>query len=114
MKSWHNSCPVGPPRRLKAIAGQDLVHTYEQMGGVPLLREMPREVAEEARHLMSLKNGAPGSDNRGCKDLRELSTVSLACRFNLWLLTGKAPGAVKHCTMVLIPKTPDGALQAVP
>ena len=69
----------------------------------------PITVGEVARHLLSLKDGAPGPDNRGRKDLRELSAVSLACRFNLWLLTGKAPRAFKHCITVLIPKTSDGA-----
>jgi len=68
----------------------------------------PITLEEVARHLGNMKDGAAGPDNCGRKDLRKLSAVSLACRFNLWLLTGKAPEAFKHGITVLIPKSQDG------
>ena len=34
--------------------------------------------------------------------------MSLSCRFNLRLLTGKAPEAFRHGITVLVPKTQDG------
>ena len=69
----------------------------------------PITTAEVARHLQSLKDGAPGPDNIKRSDVRKLGSESLACRFNVWLLTGIAPEAFRHGVTVLIPKTSEGA-----
>ena len=63
---------------------------------------------EVKRHLANMKDGAAGPDNCGRKDLRRLSAVSPACRFNIWLLTGKAPKAFKRGITVLVPKNQTG------
>ena len=63
---------------------------------------------EVKRHLANIKDGAAGPDNCGRKDLRKLSAVSLACRFNIWSLTGKAPEAFKRGITVLVPKNQTG------
>ena len=51
----------------------------------------------------------PGPDNIKRSDVRKLGSESLACRFNVWLLTGIAPEAFRHGVTVLIPKTSEGA-----
>ena len=69
----------------------------------------PISAAEVARHLKSLKDGAAGPDNLVRRDVRKLSAESLACRFNVWLITGISPESFRHGVTVLIPKTPEGA-----
>ena len=69
----------------------------------------PISTAEVTRHLKSLKDGAAGPDNLVRRDVRKLSAESLACRFNVWLITGISPESFRHGVTVLIPKTPEGA-----
>ena len=69
----------------------------------------PITTDEVARHLRGMKDGATGPDNRTLNDVRKLGVAALACRFNVWMLTGIAPEAFRHGVTVLIPKTPEGA-----
>ena len=67
----------------------------------------PITADEVTRHLRNLKDGAPGPDRRKKADLLNLSAVSLACRFNTWLITGIAPESFRHGITVMIPKSSD-------
>ena len=65
----------------------------------------PISPAEVAKHLIGMKDEAPGPDLRRKSDLTNLSAVTLACRFNIWLLVGIAPESFRHGVTVLIPKS---------
>ena len=67
----------------------------------------PISPAEVAKHLQGMNDGAAGPDLRRKRDLTNLSAVSLACRFNIWLLVGIAPESFRHGVTVLIPKSKD-------
>ena len=56
----------------------------------------PISTVEVTRHLKSLKDGAAGPDNLVRRDVRKLSAGSLACRFNVWLITGISPESFRH------------------
>ena len=50
----------------------------------------PVTVLETIRQLRDLKDGAPGPDHRRKGYLLNLRAEAIACRFNIWMLTGIA------------------------
>ena len=54
--------------------------------------------------LSRIKDGVPGPDSRKLKDARALPSDQLAGHFNLWLLAGYLPSALKQGETVLLPK----------
>ena len=51
-----------------------------------------------------MKDGAPGADSRKLRDLKGIPLTELQCHFNLWLLAGYQPAALRQGVTVFIPK----------
>ena len=51
-----------------------------------------------------MKDGAPGPDGRKLRDVKALPPEQLAAHFNLWLLAGYLPSALRQGETVLLPK----------
>ena len=51
-----------------------------------------------------MKDGAPGPDGRKLRDLKGMPLTELQCHFNLWLLAGYQPAALRQGVTVFIPK----------
>jgi len=54
--------------------------------------------------LKGMKDGAPGPDARNLCDLKAIPQTELLCHFNLWLLVGYQPAALRQGETVFIPK----------
>ena len=58
------------------------------------------------RTLAGMKDGAPGPDGRRPKDLKNIPIQELVAHYNLWLLAGYQPEALRRSETVLLPKEP--------
>lgn len=58
------------------------------------------------RTLAGMKDGAPGPDGRRLKDLKNIPIQELVAHYNLWLLAGYQPEALRRGETVLLPKEP--------
>lgn len=58
------------------------------------------------RTLAGMKDGAPGTDGRRLKDLKNIPIQELVAHYNLWLLAGYQPEALRRGETVLLPKEP--------
>ena len=56
--------------------------------------------------LAGMKDGAPGPDGRRLKDLKNIPIQELVAHYNLWLLAGYQPEALRRGETVLLPKEP--------
>ena len=54
--------------------------------------------------LKGMKDGAPGPDDRKLWDVKGITLTELQWHFNLWLLAGYQPTALRQGEKVLIPK----------
>ena len=59
---------------------------------------------EVAKALLRMKDGAPGPDGCKLKNVKALPPDQLAAHFNLWLLAGYLPSALRQGETVLLPK----------
>ena len=67
-----------------------------------LVAPIPRDELLATRKGM--KDGAPGPDGRKLRDLKGISLTELQFHFNLWLLAGYQPAALRQGETVFIPK----------
>lgn len=58
------------------------------------------------RTLAGMKDGAPSPDGRRPKDLKNIPIQELVAHYNLWLLAGYQPEALRRRETVLLPKEP--------
>ena len=57
-----------------------------------------------ARHPKGYEGGAPSPDGRKLRDLKGIPLTELQYHFNLWLLAGYQPAALRQGETVFIPK----------